>query len=189
MDTLNRKMYKSLFVVLAGYVMLSCGSKSYDPAESLSPQEKDALLSTIVRYAVKAPENVNGEERFDKQYDEYYQQRASTCRLERYYRDGNVEFFLLSQPAASIAEKRNATGGLLERKDGKLTRYEEVFRTWKMEPDTLQRRSYMLFDKMAKGESLERFQTKYTMPEEYIEFPDDNTWFDAQARAWKVKIN
>jgi len=75
----------------------------------------------------------------------------------------------------------------LEMKDDKLIRYEEVFRTWKLIPDTLKRRSYMLFDKMVAGESLDKFRTKYTAPEEYIEFPDDNTWFDVNAREWKVK--
>ena len=175
--------------VAAAFITVSCGSKSYDPDDSLTPQEKDKLLSAVVRYAVKAPENVQGDERFNKAYDGYYMERASTCRLERYYKDGGVVYFLISQPAPSIIDKRHATGGLLEMEDEKLVRYEEVFRTWKMIPDTLKRRSYLLFDKMVKGESLDPFRTKFTAPEEYIEFPDDFTWYDGTDRTWKVKNN
>ncbi|MGC3942970.1 MAG: hypothetical protein QM762_00270 [Chryseolinea sp.] len=181
------KLYNSLLFVAGIVLLTSCGSGSYDPSDSLTPQEKDKLMMTIIRYSIKPPENVAGNERFRNEYDEYYQQRAASCRLERYHRDGDVEYFLFSQPAASLTEKRNATGGLLERKDGELTRYEEVFRTWKLVPDTLKRRSYLLFGKMVAGESLEKFRTKFTAPEEYIEFPDDNTWYDANAREWKVK--
>lgn len=177
------------FFIAVACIALGCGSKSYDPADSLTPQEKDKVLATIVRYAVKPPENVKADERFSKEYDGYYKERARACRLERYYKDGSVEYFLISQPAPSLIEKRHATGGLLEMVDGKLVRYEEVFRTWKMIPDTLQRRSYLLFDKMVKGESLERFRTKFTAPEEYIEFPDDLTWYDGKDREWKVKSN
>lgn len=169
------------------FFFVQCGSRSYDPSTALTPQQKDALLMAIARYAVKAPENISGDARFDKAFDEYYQQRLATCRLERYYRDGDVQYFLLSQPAPSLTEKRHATGGILEMKNGRLSRYEEVFRTWKMVPDTLRRRSYLLFDKMVKGESLEPYQTKHTAPDEYIEFPDDRTSFDPDARAWKVK--
>ncbi|MEJ1236972.1 hypothetical protein WBG78_02520 [Chryseolinea sp. T2] len=181
------KLIRALLIIALSIALANCGSKSYDPSDSLAPQEKDKLVSTIIRYAIKPPENVSGDERFQKQYDEYYQKQGRSFRLERYHRDGNTEYFLVSQPAPSLTEKRNATGGLLEMNDGKLTRYEEVFRTWKLVPDTLKRRSYMLFDKMVSGESLERFRTKFTAPEEYIEFPDDNTFYDANERAWKIK--
>lgn len=174
--------------LLIVFLFAQCSSRSYDPSDSLTAQQKDSLLMTIVRYAVKAPENVSGDARFDKAFDEYYQQRAATCRLERYYKDGDVQYFLLSQPAPSLTEKRHATGGIIEMKNGELSRYEEVFRTWKMIPDTLKRRSYLLFDKMVNHESLESYQTKHVAPDEYIEFPDDRTSYDVNARVWKVEM-
>lgn len=173
-----------LFMIV---VLFAGCSKSYDPSDSLTPRHKAKLLSTIARYLVKPPENTPSAERFSKEHDQYYRERVAGCRLEQYYRDGNKEYFLVTQPAPSLAEKRNATGGMLEMSDDELVRYEEVFRTWKMMPDTLRRRSYLLFDKMVRGESLQRFRTKFTAPYEYIEFPDDNTWYDVQAREWKMK--
>jgi hypothetical protein len=40
---------------------------------------------------------------------------------------------------------------------------------------------------MVKGEPLEKYQTKFTTPEEYIEFPDDINYFDKAEKEWKQK--
>lgn len=141
----------------------------------------------IIRYVTKTPENVSEAEKFNSKYDDYYQQRASQSRLEQYYIDGKKQFFLLSQPAPSLVEKRNATGGkMILDEDGNLIEYEEVFRTWKMVPDTLEKRSFFLFDKMVKGESLDPYLTKNSNVE-YIEFPDDHAYYDKASRAWRTK--
>jgi len=169
-------------------LLFQCGSRGYDPDESLNAQQKDELMMTLVRYIAKAPENVGDTEKFDKKHDAYYQQRASQCRLERYYNNHDVEYFLISQPAPSLTEKRHATGGRIRIGDeGAIVDYEEVFRTWKMVPDTLKERSYLLFEAMVKGESLDKYMTKNSMPVEYIEFPDDKTYFDKRDRRWKTK--
>jgi len=141
----------------------------------------------IIRYVAKAPENVNATEKFKSEYDSYYQERASFCFLEQYYKEGNTQFFLVTQPAPSLVEKRHATGGrIILNEDGSVKEYEEIFRTWKMAPDTLKVRSYFLFDKMVKGESLEPFHTIVT-GDKYIEFPDDRTYYDKAARQWRTK--
>jgi hypothetical protein len=179
-----------LLVMIVFGSMTQCRTTTYDPDETLTPQEKDKFKMSIVRYVTKPPENVGANEKFDKKFDQYYQERASACRLEQYYKNGDEEYFLVSQPAPSLTEKRHATGGKLTKDaDDKIIQYEEVFRTWKMIPDTLRRRSFMLFDRMVKGKSLELYETKNSIPEEYIEFPDDNTYFDKGARTWVTKSN
>lgn len=141
---------------------------------------------TIIRYVARAPENVSPTEKFKTEYDDYYQERASLCFLEQFYQDGNTQYFLVTQPAPSLVEKRHATGGkIVLNEDGSIAEYEEVFRTWKMVPDTLRQRSYFLFDKMVKGESLEPYYTKVT-GDKYIEFPDEKTLYDKSVRAWRT---
>jgi len=169
-------------------ILIGCGGdKGYDPDSTLRPNQKDEIMMMIVRYVTKAPENVDVTEKFDKKYDDYYQQRASQCKLEQYYIQGDDQFFLISQPAPSLIEKRNATGGKMKLgENGKLIEYQEIFRTWKMIPDTLRLRSYFLFKKMVKGESLEPFLTKNSNGVEYIEFPDDRTFYDKDSREWKT---
>jgi hypothetical protein len=40
---------------------------------------------------------------------------------------------------------------------------------------------------MVEGENLKPFETRYSNGVEYIEFPDEQTYFDKTERAWKVK--
>ena len=177
----------NILLVCLGTVLISCSTKdNYDPDKYLNAIDKDKFVSTVIRYSAKAPEGVNDEMKFDPKYNSYYLDKASRVKLERYYPVNDEIFFLLSQPAPSLTEKRNATGGRAKfSADGHLIQYEEVFRTWKMIPDTLKNRSYLLFDKMVKGESLEPYLTK-NAGDQYIEFPDDKVSYDVEKRQWTV---
>ena len=181
-------MKRMCLLLFVAWICVQCsGSNDYNPDKSLTALEKDELKMSIIRYVAKAPENVSREEIFNNEHDAYYQERASICFLEQYYRKGDAQYFLVTQPAPSLVEKRHATGGkIVLNGDGSVAEYEEVFRTWKMVPDTLKQRSYFLFDKMVKGESLEPFYTVVT-GDKYIEFPDERTYYDKSARAWKTK--
>lgn len=166
---------------------VKCTGDDYDPDKSLSPPERDKLKMTIIRYVAKSPENVTDADRFKSEHDPYYQQRASRCILEQYFKKGDTQYFLVTQPAPSLVEKRHATGGMLVlNEDGRIEKYEEIFRTWKMVPDTLRQRSYFLFDKMVKGESLERYSSQVT-GDKYIEFPDQHTYYDKAKREWMTR--
>jgi hypothetical protein len=185
---MNRVMNTRYWLVMATFLFAQCSrSNKYNPDALLSPSEKDKLKMSIIRYVARAPENVGPIEKFKTEHDAYYQERASLCFLEHFYQSGNTQYFLVTQPAPSLVEKRHATGGkIVVNDDGSIAEYEEVFRTWKMVADTLKKRSYYLFDKMVKGESLEPFYTKST-GDQYIEFPDDRTYYDKSAREWKTK--
>lgn len=177
-----------ILFVFGAFLLLQCtNNKNYDPGLTLSPQEKDELKMKVIRYVAKPPENVGPEEKFKPEYNLYYQERASQCILEQYAILNELHYFLISQPAPSLTEKRHATGGSFRLdSDGSLQDYEEVFRTWKMVPDTLRERSYLLFDKMVNKEPLDPFYSK-KMGDRYIEFPDDNTYFDKASRSWKTR--
>ncbi len=62
-----------------------------------------------------------------------------------------------------------------------------VSRIAPMEPDSLVKRSVFLFDKMVKGEDLEPFYSSRSGNTDYIEFPDDRTYFDTEQRIWRTK--
>lgn len=142
---------------------------------------------SIIRYVSKAPDNVKGEDRFKPEFDEYYQENASRCLLELYTVQGEYHYFLVTQPAPSLVEKRNATGGRFVLNDkGEITEYEEIFRTWKMPPQELREKSEVLFSELLAGKSLERYYAKHA-GDQYIEFPDDRTYFDKESRSWKFR--
>ena len=172
------------------FILIGC-SKGYAPDEHLSPQQQTDNVWKIIRYLARAPENVTFEERFYKGYDKYYQEQMALHRLDAYFigADG-THYFLISRRAPSLIDKRVATGGRMKLdEEGDLLEYEEVFRTWKMEDKDLVKKGIVLFDLMVKGKSLDPYLTKNSWPEEYIEFPDDQTYFDVEARAWKGKAN
>ena len=177
-------------LAIASGLLVSCSSKNlgYDPDTQLDAAEQQQLIWSVIRYIGRAPQGVTASERFYSQYDSFYMEQAVGHRLDAYYRTGDRRYFLISRSAPSLTEKRVATGGWLELdKAGQITDYREVFRTWKMVPDTLTRRAGFLFEKMVKGESLHPWETRNSGGVEYIEFPDERTSFDSASRSWVLK--
>ncbi len=183
------KLLSALAIVLVSLLMIACG-KDYKPSSHLSAKEEYDMMWKMIRYIGRAPENTTMQERFYKGYDEHYKEQMTIQRLDAYYIDKDVHYFLISRKAPSLVEKRVATGGKMRLSDtGEIVEFEEVFRTWKMADSVQIKKSIFLFDKMVKGESLDPYLTKNSAPEEYIEFPDDNVYYDKNARAWKTRSN
>lgn len=167
----------------------ACSTKNnYQVSTHLTPQQQDDMMGKIIRYVGRAPEGITFEERFYAPYDSIYQEQAKLHKFDAYFIKGNTHYFLVSRRAPSLVDKRVATAGkFVLRDDNKITGYEEVFRTWKMMPDTLAKREMILFDKLVKGESLTPYETRNSNGVEYIEFPDERTYFDKVSMQWKTK--
>lgn len=162
--------------------------KDYRTSSHLTAQEQEAVMQQIIRYVARSPEGTAPEQRTESRFDDHYAEQRRLHRLDAYYVDGATHYFLVSRVAPSLTEKRVAIGGRLERnKTGEITYYEEVFRTWKMEPDTLSRRSQFLFDRMVREEDLTGYYSSKTGNTDYIEFPDDRTFFDTRQRIWRTR--
>jgi hypothetical protein len=182
-------MKKFIFIISIA-VLASCSTSAdkYNPDKNLSPQELDANLWSMIRYLGRSPEGITPPERFYPAYDSHYKEQKKFIRIDAWYKKNDTHYFLVSRIAPSVVEKRVATGGKVVFDDkGGIQEYEELFRTWKLVPDTLKKRSLFLFDKMVQGENLKPFETRYSNGIEYIEFPDDRTYFDKVERTWKVK--
>lgn len=176
----------ALFAVL----LTGCSrTKEYDPHSYLSDSELNDVHWKIVHYAGKSPEGIGIFDVFDKRFDDHYRQQLNENRIDKYYidKETNIHYFLISRIAPSLTEKRVATGGKMKlNNENNLIEYEEVFRTWKMVPDTLARRAGLLFDKMVKGESLDNYHTKNSGGIDYIEFPDEVVTYDKNKRKWVI---
>lgn len=176
---------KFVFGLLILALLLGSCAPSYNPDDHLSKKEQYDLQWKIIRYLGRAPEGLMFEERFYKAYDSHYEKQMGLHRLDALYEKAGTYYFLISRRAPSIQDKRVATGGKMKLNErGELAEYEEVFRTWKMPEQDLAKKGVLLFDKMVKGESLDQYLTKNSWPEEYIEFPDDVTYFDTASRQW-----
>lgn len=176
-------------VVLIGLLLLNACTeeRDYRPESHLTVPQQEEMMEKVIRYMAKPPDGIQPEERFLETYNDHYQDQRRQHRLDAYYLDGSTAYFLVSRPAPSLTEKRVAIGGAMQEDEKGLTGYVEVFRTWKMQPDTLAKRSMFLFDLMVEGESLESFYSSKTGNTDYIEFPDDRTYFDSITRMWKAK--
>jgi hypothetical protein len=184
---MNRKTVRIALFSLCVF-LTACGTNDpYSPDEYLSAAIKDKLITSLVRYTSKPPKGVSGVERFDARFNDYYLEQASKVKLERLFEKDGYLYFLISQPAPSVVVKRNATAGKVKLgNDGDIIAYQEIFRTWKMLPDTLERRSYFLFEKLTKGEALTNYYSEVS-GDQYIEFPDNRTYFDTLSREWRTR--
>lgn len=177
---------KKLFFLIISVFTASCGSRGAYSPEQLSASERDALKESTVRYFAKKPEAASEQTKFEAQFDAYYKSKAKEAELMFYYPVKDAYYMMVSQIAPSMTMKRHATAIRFELNDrGEVTEYEEVFRTWKMEPKVLQERGLFLFEKMVKGESLEPYYSKNSGDVEYIEFPDDMNYYDKVSRQWR----
>jgi hypothetical protein len=159
---------------------------SYNPDEQLDQKEKSEFITNIIRYAGKLPDKANDTTKFNTEFDAHYQDQESRHVLKLYYKSSSDEqFFLLTRKAPSLYEKYVAVGGRLRVRNDSIVEYEEVFRTWRMAPDTLHNRGAFLFDLMVKGKPLDPYFTRNSNGVEYIEFPDEHVYYDKESRRWK----
>lgn len=155
------------------------------PGEKPDAQEAKELLALIIRLHGEMPEKANHATKFDSVFDDHYSRQLAAHSIDRVYREPSTEtlFMVVSRIAPSVGIKRVSTGIRLKVSDGKITFYEEVFRTWRLPEDILLPRADTLFARMVKGEDLTPYYTA-SMADQYIEFPDEHTWYDTLARHW-----
>jgi hypothetical protein len=182
---------KYAVILLILLITFSCedGKNRYVPQSHLNLQEQHDVMNSIIRYVAKLPRRVADSLRMLDQYDEHYEKQLANYKLKRYFIASNGEqFFLVSRRAPSIHEKYVATAGRMRfDKEGNITEYEEVFRTWKLFENELNERAPYLFDLMVKGEDLTPYYAA-SSGFNYIEFPDENVYYDKEARSWKSKL-
>lgn len=182
----NLKSLLSLLTLFCG-LLISC-QKQADYTAPLSQSEQDSLKYRLIRYLAKMPKKATLQSKFSPEFEDYYRDQAlRVFRLEAYQKGkDDTLFLLLSRPAPSLYEKRVAVGVKCKFEGAKLSHYEEVFRTWKMKPELLKVRAILLFEKMYLSEDLSPYYPQNSK-EEYIEFPDAQTYYDKKERLWKRK--
>ncbi|HMR19306.1 MAG TPA: hypothetical protein PKA53_08410 [Sphingobacterium sp.] len=185
-------MKQFLIILFASSLFLTCNhaaSTDYTPSAYLSETERDTFKYEIIRYADRLPKRTNAHTKFEARFDEEYQRKAKAMKLDKYHVHTNgYTYFQVSKIAPSIHEKHVATGGRLKwGEDGKtIEEYEEIYRTWKMEKAELDKKSNLFFDHMVKGIDLSPYYTAVIGDTKHIEFPDQQTYFNKEARRWET---
>jgi hypothetical protein len=183
-------MSKIFWFLLFSLLLLACTNtpkerKLYEEV-NLSETEASELLYEMIRYIGKLPGKANHQTKFDQGFDAYYRDLAEAHRLEKYVLKDKEAYFLVSRIAPSIYQKRVAIGGKIRRNEqGEIVYFEEIFRTWKMLEEELQRKSEFLFEELLEGKPLDAYYPEQSPNEEYIEFPNGETHYDTLERRWK----
>lgn len=184
---MNRSFLSKLLSVL--FVVTGCGP-SYQVGDRLSVDEQEAFKYLVIRYAGGLPKRATDSTKFEARFDEAYQAQARAMQLDKHYRnkEDGFTYFEISRVAPSLHERFVATGGRLKIDSaGSIIEYEEIYRTWKMPRKDLEKKTSVFFDGMVKGRDLSPYYTVNVGDTEHIEFPDERTYFDKEARKWKVK--
>ena len=184
--------YYILFTFLI-FLVFSCkqGKDLRKAYELYSKSELDSISYSLIRYIGKLPGKANHGTKFNADFDDYYKELAKNHDLIYFHKNpkDGYYYFLFTRIAPSLHEKKVAIGGKLKVEDGKLIYYEEAFRTWKMLIPELNQKMEKIFAEYLLGNELSKFYTKNTNGEEYIEFPDENNYFDTTKRIWVSSID
>ncbi len=182
--------------VLIAVILLSCSAMlqgckkdSNSPALYFSPEQQALVIKQSIYYSVKLPPGATQETKFSREFDWYYDAALSEYDMRACFPEkDNHYYFLMTRKARSIWPAREAIGGKMEVDEkGKLLDYEEIYRTWKLTEDTLNERSFELFNLMKAGKDLTPYHAKFK-GDRYIEFPDDRFYFDKLSRQWHDRV-
>ena len=186
-------MHYFIILFLSASLLVSCrNEEDLRPADQIySKSEIDSITYSLIRYMGKLPGKANHGTKFNSEFDEYYKELAKGHDLVYFYehpKDGYY-YFLFTRIAPSIHVKKVAVGGKLQVNNGELVYYEEAFRTWKMVVPELTKKMNLIFKDYISGKDLGKYYTKNSGGVEYIEFPDENNYFDTNKRIWVSSID
>lgn len=180
-------MHKAFTLLMFLVFLGACSTQDGIPVPGSRPVEAEAnlWLSRIIRYHAPLPDKAGHTTMWDTAFDDYYSGQARLHRVDRWYSDSLEAdvYLLVSRRAPSLHDKRVSTGIHLRWEQDSLVLYKEVFRTWRLPEEVLVPRADSLFALMVSGADLSPYHTD-KRGDQYIEFPDAHTRFDAVARRW-----
>lgn len=179
----------SILILWSTFSLCSCG-REQNLGQKPDNAKSEKLLSAVIRYVAPLPPNTSDSLIWNATYDTYYKEQIAVHRLDLYYKSPETgeEFLLVSRIAPSMQVKRVATGIALKMEGNTPVKYREVFRTWKMPEAELAEKGRLLFNLMASGADLRPYYRENSGEEEYIEFPDPNTFYNEAKRRWESNL-
>lgn len=182
---------KPIILLLMLIVLVSCNNKSYDinPKSYLTTEETDSFKYEIIRYVDRLARKASHATKFNAEFDNYYKTKTQDLDLAYYYKDSDTIYFAVTKIAPSIKLKKVATAGkIVKGKSGDIAYYEETFRTYKMEVPILLEKTEVMFLDLIQQKDVKKYEYANTKPEEFIEFPDEYTYYDSSKKIWVSKL-
>lgn len=188
---MSLKFYSFLILSLM-FILSSCDDKPKDlsPSNCIGSDKTESdILYPLMRYMAELPGKSNQISKFDSIFDEHYQAQANKHHILYCYHEKDTSYMLTYRIAPSISEKYVGIGvKIVYNEADSILYYEESFRTWKMPLDLLSMKGKMLLEQLINGKDLKKYYPQNSGEEEWIEFPDEHTWFDVDDRRWKSDL-
>ena len=164
--------------------LLSCKRK-YEVKEYYSQAEQDTLLADIITYVYNKPGYSDWQTRFLPKYRKYYVSHLKDFQFHRYFIDeNNTHHFYLIRPARGPQGNIRGVGGTFKRdQEGKIYAFKELFNTPIATREQLEIRGAELFKWMIVNGNV----NAYLKNPDYIEWPDNMTYYDTIQHEWLVK--
>lgn len=187
-----RKISHSYFIFLSLLFLgsfTSCGDSNVKtkPGEYFSEGQQTALLTQLVLKTAPQPGGLMKKEEMEA----YYRAEARSYFWHFLHEKDGRYYFFISRPAPSLYGKRAGIGGYFTTDDRmSIRKYREVFQTFKLKPDEMEKKGGHLFELMVGNSSLKEYQPggKKAQKEEWIEFPDAMNYFDTISQSWKTRL-
>jgi hypothetical protein len=180
-----------LGILMTSIFFMSCQPKvnldAYAAETVLTINEEKQFKSSIIRHIGKLHKKANHTNKFDPFFDSYYHDLETKHELVYYVKNHSdgFDYFCFTRIAPSLKVKKVAIAGKVKKSDnGELIHYEEIYRTWKMEPEELKQKNDRLFMMLLQGKDLSPYYNHLSGEEEWIEFPDKDVVYDIEARRW-----
>lgn len=179
-----KNFFSLIYILWFSFCIFSCGDK-YDVDTYFEKGDKDSLLTDIITYVYVRPQYAEWNTRFDPKFRTYYVTQLGKFRFERYYRDDKgMHYYYLIRPARSAQGNIRGVGGTFKlNEDGKIIWFREVFNTPVAALPQLQERGQELFIRMVKTGNID----DYIKHPDYIEWPNDMTYYDTLRHEWLIK--
>jgi hypothetical protein len=178
-------MKKSILIFsLCGLLLFSCKDK-YEVKSYYSQSQQDTVLADIITYIYNRPTYADWQSRFDPRYRKYYVSHIKDFQFQHYFVNGdNTHYFYLIRPARGPQGNIRGVGGSFKLdREGKISSFREIFNT----PIDTQEQL------IAKGAELFKWMTihgnvnDYLKNPDYIEWPNQMTYYDTIQYEWLVK--
>jgi hypothetical protein len=169
-------------------LLVSCRDK-FDAKTNLGETTYHELLLGLAPYVNKKPKSATMEERFDRRFASYYEQRIMEQQSEiRYYvaTDSVHYFFYVNKDLTSLYEHYRGHGGYFVYDDeGAIKTLNILYYTPRWTKEEVNEKGRELFEEMLKTGNVKKFMGN----RDYIQTPNNDFYYDVTNNLWQYTEN
>ena len=180
------RIFIFIFSIIA-LIFFSCGNNSaeYDPLNTFDASQRDSLLTDLITYIYVKPSGADQQTKFSSEFRQRYVEQLPKFKWLRHHLEESGEhYFYLIRPARNVhGHKRGVCGKFRLDEAGKIIDFEELFNTPMIPEEEAVKKGEEMFAWLVKKGDFK----KYYLNKEYIEFPDERSFYDKKLLEWSYK--